>query len=63
MKGKCKFCKEECEDGESHFSCEIENTLEKKNKKTQKTKEDMKRFQKTKEGYISLMDIVKEEKE
>lgn len=61
MTGKCKFCKEETEDGLNHFSCEIQNELDKKKKRTQKTKEDMKRFQKTKEGTISLMDIVKEE--
>jgi len=59
MSGKCKFCKEETKDGLNHFSCEIQNELDKKNKRTQKTKEDMKRFQK-KDGTISLMDIVEE---
>ena len=58
-KEKCEYCKP----NDPCFACMINETLEKKNKRTQKTIEDMKRFKKTKEGTISLMDIVKEEKE
>ena len=56
MKEKCEYCKP----NDPCFACMIEETLEKKNKQTQKTKKDMKEFKKTKEGTISLMDMVKE---
>jgi hypothetical protein len=56
-KENCKYCKT----GDPCITCMIQDELEKKNKRTKKTKEDMKKYQK-KDGTISLMDIVKEDK-
>jgi len=54
-KEKCEYCKP----NDPCLAHMIEETLEKKKKRTQQTKEDMKRFQKT-DGTISLMDMVEE---
>lgn len=56
--GKCEYCKP----NDPCFACMVQDELDKKNRKTQKTKEDMKKYQKE-DGSISLMDIVEEEKE
>lgn len=54
---KCEYCKP----NDPCFACMVQGELDKKNRQTQKTREAMKKFQK-KDGSISLMDLVEEEK-
>ncbi len=52
---KCKYCKP----NDPCFACMVQGELDAKNRKTQKTREDMKKYQKD-DGSISLMDLVEE---
>lgn len=56
MTKKCEYCKP----NDPCFACMVQGELDAKNRKTQKTKEAMDKYPKTKEGFISLMDIVED---